>query len=54
MCCFPSNSDNTEDKESGIKEESSGKSVSVPLLLSLLPSVFFSHGLIILKNTLED
>lgn len=29
MCYFPSNSDNTEDKESGVKEESSGKSMSV-------------------------
>lgn len=31
MCYFLSNSDNTEDKESGVKEESSGKSMSVTL-----------------------
>lgn len=29
MCNFPYNSDNTEDKESGVKEESSGKCLAV-------------------------
>ena len=49
MCYFPSNSDNTEDKESGIKDESSGKSMSVTPypLLSSLPNVVFSCVLII-------